>query len=412
MNARAARFPLFDSLRALAALSVIGVHGAFAAGAYGDEWLRQYVARLDVGVAIFFLISGFLLYRPFVLARVEGDHRPSSAAYAWRRFLRIVPAYWLALTVIAYVQLDHGEIFSLSGFFTYYCFGQVYTPETALGGIPQAWTLCVEVAFYAFLPIWALAMRRLPGAGRAGVLRGELIALACLFVASVAYKIVLVELGALRDPDLGPFMLSLPPFLDQFALGMALAVLSVWYAERERRPPTLRLVERWPGVAWAGALIAFWAVSTQVGLTGEFGEQPDRSEFFARHLIYAVVALGVLLPAVFGDPDRGLVRRFLANRVLLWLGLVSYGLYLWHAAVFHQLGVWGYGEISDATHRYTWWLAGTAATTVVAAASYYLLERNALRLKSLVGRRGEPGPPGEAIREPAPVTPSAGTRAG
>ena len=107
------------------------------------------------------------------------------------------------------------------------------------------------------------------------------------------------------------------------------------------------------------------------------------------------------------------MRRFLANRVLLWLGLISYGLYLWHAAVFHQLGVWGYGEVADSTHRYTWWLTGTAATIVVASRErHYLVERNALRLKWLVGRRGEPGPPGRAIREPAPVTPGAGTRAG
>ena len=70
---------------------MIGVHGAFPAEAYGDEWLRQFAARLDVGVAIFFLISGFLLYRPFVFARLGGEERPSTGAYAWRRFLRIVP---------------------------------------------------------------------------------------------------------------------------------------------------------------------------------------------------------------------------------------------------------------------------------------------------------------------------------
>ena len=77
MSARAVRFPLFDSLRAIAALAVVGTHAAFFAGAYGDgSVVAPYAARLEVGVTIFFLISGFLLYRPFVAALVEDlpDH--------------------------------------------------------------------------------------------------------------------------------------------------------------------------------------------------------------------------------------------------------------------------------------------------------------------------------------------------
>ena len=179
MNVRDLRFPLVDSLRAIAALSVVGAHAAFPAGIYEDAFLRQFVTRLDVGVTIFFVISGFLLYRPFVKARVLDEPPVSPRAYGWRRFLRIVPAFWVALTVIAYVQLDHSEIFSRHGFFTYYCFGQVYRPET-VGGIPQAWTLCVEVAFYALLPIWALAARRLPGRSPRELVRWQLRALATL----------------------------------------------------------------------------------------------------------------------------------------------------------------------------------------------------------------------------------------
>ena len=51
--------------------------------------------RLEVGVAIFFCISGFLLYRPFVVAHHRAQAMPAVGAYAWRRFLRIVPAYWV-----------------------------------------------------------------------------------------------------------------------------------------------------------------------------------------------------------------------------------------------------------------------------------------------------------------------------
>lgn len=411
MNVRDLRFPLVDSLRAIAAILVVAAHSAFAAGIYNDEFLRRFVTRLDVGVTVFFLISGFLLYRPFFRARFAGERQPATAAYAWRRFLRIVPAYWVALTIIAWVQLDHAEIFSVRGFFTYYCFGQVYTPGTGLGGIPQAWTLCVEVGFYAFLPFWALAMRWLPGRDARTMVRWELIALAGLALASFVYKVVLVQQGALDDASLGPYMLSLPPFLDQFAVGMTLAVASVWLASRDHEPWAVRVLDRRPGIAWGFAFAVFVVVSTLVGLTGEFGEHVDRSEFFLRHMLFTLIALGLLLPASFGNPSRGLVRRLLGNRVLLWLGVVSYGIYLWHSAVYEQLTRWHFGEVAEVTHRYIWFFAALAVTTVVAAASYYIIERPALSLKRLVGRRA-PGKPGEAIREPAPVIPGGGTGAG
>jgi peptidoglycan/LPS O-acetylase OafA/YrhL len=410
VNVRDLRFPLADSLRALAALAVVGAHTEYPAGIYNDDFLRQFISRLDVGVTVFFLISGFLLYRPFVRARFAGDAQPSTAAYAWRRFLRIVPAYWLALTIIAWVQLDHAEVFSLHGFLTYYCFAQVYDPVTGLQGIPQAWTLCVEVGFYALLPVWALAIRALPGRTPRELVRFELIALAALAAASFAYKVVMVQKGALVDPGYGPYMLSLPPFLDQFALGMGLAVVSVWWSSLDEQPRLLALLDRRPAIPWLVAAAAFVVVSLAVGLTGAFGEHVDRSEFFARHYLYTVVAVGIVLPGFFGDPANGRVRRVLGNRVLLWFGLVSYGIYLWHSAVYEQLTRWHFGDIADATHRYVWLLAGLSVTTLVAAASYYGVERYALRLKRLVGRR-EPGLPGEATREPAPVIPT-GTGAG
>jgi len=67
------QFPSFDGLRALAALSVLLHHVAFASGITTGSRFGPYTARFDVGVAVFFLISGFLLYRPFVAARLAGQ---------------------------------------------------------------------------------------------------------------------------------------------------------------------------------------------------------------------------------------------------------------------------------------------------------------------------------------------------
>src|SRR4051794_1356756 len=107
MNARATRFPLFDSLRAIAALAIFGTHAYFTLRNNAPGPVRPYAARLEVGVYIFFVISGFLLYRPFVRARLSGSPAPATGAYAWRRLLRIGPAYWIALTLVALWLGEH-----------------------------------------------------------------------------------------------------------------------------------------------------------------------------------------------------------------------------------------------------------------------------------------------------------------
>ena len=165
MSAPDGRHPPIDGLRALAAIAVLLTHAAIYSGlaaAGGDT--GRVAQRLEVGVAVFFVISGFVLYRPFLLARLDGRELPRVGRYAGRRALRIVPAYWLALTVAA-VALSLPGVFSLSGIVTYYGFGQIYATDTFTGGLVQAWTLCVEVTFYAFLPLWAWLMRRSGPAG-------------------------------------------------------------------------------------------------------------------------------------------------------------------------------------------------------------------------------------------------------
>src|SRR3954466_14466210 len=101
MAPRAPRFPHVHSLRALAALSVLLYHGAFKAylGKQPDSPLAPFAAHLDVGVSVFFLISAFLLYRPMVAARPNGEPAPAPEAYGRRRLFRIVPGYWVALIV-------------------------------------------------------------------------------------------------------------------------------------------------------------------------------------------------------------------------------------------------------------------------------------------------------------------------
>jgi peptidoglycan/LPS O-acetylase OafA/YrhL len=198
-------------------------------------------------------------------------------------------------------------------------------------------------------------------------------------------------------------MLSLPGYLDQFAAGMLLAVLSVRWAGAEKLPRALDLVRRLPGLAWVCAAVAFWAVSTQIGLDGGLLQQLNTRTFFERHALYTVIAVALVLPGVFAEPGRGLPGRLLASRVAVYLGLISYGVYLYHDAVIRQLtestDLPGVGLRLAANV-----VVGVAGAVVLASLSYYAVERPALRLKRHFPLR-TPAARGEAVAEPAPAVP-------
>ncbi len=387
------RFPHVDALRAIAALTVIVYHSGYATSAIANPTYGAYVVRANVGVTLFFLISGFLLYRPFVAHRLIGAPGTRLRDYARRRLLRILPAYWLALTVLAIWP-------GLPGVFTnhwwiYYGFAQAYNAGTLLKGIGPAWTLCVEVTFYAFLPLYAaLVAGALRGRSRRVQVRAELALLLTITVAVVWYR----DWLHVHDP-ISPVLFTLPAQLDWFAAGMAMAVLSVALQAGDRRPAAVRVIARAPWLAWLGAVVAFWAVSRLIGgphpvtLFGHVALLFSPREDVGLHLLDTAVAAGLLIPAVFGTDGGGWVRRLLLNRQLAWLGLISYGIYLWQQPLLNKAcqahgtiiattcGFHGIGALRDAPFPALIVIAAIVSI-ICAAASYYLVERPVLRLKN------------------------------
>ncbi|MCW3067056.1 MAG: acyltransferase, partial [Solirubrobacterales bacterium] len=212
------RFALFDSFRAIAVLCIIGFHVASITGELNKAVIGDVLAVAgNTALILFFVVSGFLLYRPYVAARAAGRPRPSTARYLRRRVLRIVPAYWVALTVL-------GAFPGIVGVFghdwwRYYFFGQLYSHRTLGGGIPVAWSLCVEVTFYTTLPLWAMAVRRVRVGGW---LAAELAPLAAVALVGIA-----IQLAAARQAVSYLVAQSLLGECTWLALGMALAVASV-----------------------------------------------------------------------------------------------------------------------------------------------------------------------------------------
>ncbi|TMK55405.1 MAG: acyltransferase, partial [Actinobacteria bacterium] len=147
--------------------------------------LSPYFAQMDIGVPVFFVISGFLLYRPFVAARLSGRPSMGAGMFWWRRALRIFPAYWVALIAVSTLfdwELSR-PIDSVKAFIEHFFLLQVYSSDRVIGGpVQQSWTLAVEVAFYLFLPIYAWCVSR-ARPRRASLLGIELGGVALLYVA-------------------------------------------------------------------------------------------------------------------------------------------------------------------------------------------------------------------------------------
>ncbi len=358
-----------DGLRAVAALSVLLHHAGFDSGFTFRNSLGDFTARGDIGVPIFFALSGFLLFRPFLVANLKGTPPPSARAFWWRRLLRIVPAYWLALTVCA---IAFGtKLGSVTDAIWYYSLGQIYSNRHALGGLPQAWSLCTEISFYVMIPLYARATRRL-AKGRAG---GELVAIVGLAAVSFAYRSVIY----IADPSwAGTALFWLPAHLEFFAVGMAAAWLCV--ARSPRADSTVKLMGRLTIPLLAAAIGAFVVVAKVVDLPKGIAWVPG-PKAFQRQFLYAVVAACLLLVAVFAGP-RSLPSKFLGARAMAWLGTLSYGIYLWHKSIVEYASKHFGGHYFDARFA-TVVAVGFVGSVVLAALSWRFFERPLERFKNL-----------------------------
>src|SRR5262245_5006866 len=154
-----ARLPGIEGLRAIAAMSVLVYH-VYSYGAPNGRPpdlgpLSGLFPKFSLGVVLFFSLSGFLLYRPFAAAVLRGEPGPGVRRYLRNRALRIVPAYWVILSLVGLVfgaaVLADGRIGFLSSdprlFAVDLLLVQNYAPATAHTGITPSWSLAVEVVF-------------------------------------------------------------------------------------------------------------------------------------------------------------------------------------------------------------------------------------------------------------------------
>ncbi len=315
---RPERVASLTGIRAVAALLVMLTHAAYTTGKYPQGYVGLVYSRMEIGVPIFFVLSGFLLFRPWVKAAASDRPPPSVRRYAWRRVRRIMPAY--VVTVLAAYLVYHFRTagpnpgHTWEGLFRNLTLTQIYTDHYLYSflhqGLTQMWSLAVEVAFYAVLPLLAylllvvLCRRR----WRPGLLLAGLGGLALI---SPAYQVLVHTTDFLPDGA----TLWLPTYLAWFIGGMVLAALQPLGV----RAYALACVPL--------AVVCYFIVSTPIA--GEPTTSPtELREALAKTAFYAVIATLVVAPLALGD--RGLYSKLLASRPMVFLGEISYEIFLIH----------------------------------------------------------------------------------
>ncbi len=346
-------FPCLDAYRGIGMTMVLLNHAAYSTGFILRDTalattLAPLIARLDLSVPMFFVMSAFLLYRPFVKAALtDRDPLPTRTFYR-RRVLRLMPAYWFALVALSVLVGLH--IASALGWVSNAFFLQaVGVPAQVCDdrgqchvayGITQAWSLGVEATFYLLVPLYGSLLRRL---GRARGLRGrvglQLAGLAVVYAVGTAFRafVVMVEPSWAEQS-----LLWLPMFLDLFALGMALAVVSAALSAGQVLPRAGSWLADHPVTCWVIAGLIFLAVTRMPYPAQPFGlrDSTGYSDYLPRQFAYGIASVLWLWPAIFGDQTRGWLRRALASRALVYLGAVSLSFYLWHLVIIEKVKEW------------------------------------------------------------------------
>jgi peptidoglycan/LPS O-acetylase OafA/YrhL len=394
--ARRRYFPAVEGARGVAALLVLCGHFLFLTHLAGGplrtvgEWWGRF------GVVLFFGISGFLLYRPFLAARhSERSVASLTPSFLWRRAARIFPAYWVALTALT-IWPGLPDVFSLH-FWRYYGLIEIYEYDWRAGGLGVAWTLCVEVSFYVVLPLLAVFFAgRAAGSGNRRGIRWEAGLLAALAVASiVVYGLTTIDPATyfLTGTLIGTF--------SWFAWGMLLAVIQ---GQHPRSAPRLARFLANPLLSWPLGIAVFALMPLRI--LPKLGFELGVYEAL-QILLLGLAATLLLAPAMLGDA-RSLVRAVLANRAIVYLGTISYGIYLWH----FPIAFWVTQADFVVTSSYPVLTAAAVifpACLLLGTASWYLVERPIMRLArsglAIAGSRRLRLPRRSAVTAPGEASP-------
>jgi peptidoglycan/LPS O-acetylase OafA/YrhL len=349
-------YPHLQALRALAVSGPVALHLWPGTSEFGGR-----LAGLGaLGVDLFFVISGFLITGILLDARQRWRSGGSTlggvlTGFYARRTLRIFPVYWLLLVVLAVAGM--GEVRANFGWeFTYLTNVLIARRDAWLSEVESHfWSLAVEEQFYLAWPLLVLLLpqRALLPALLAGVAAGPL------------WRVYALEQGSLHDA-----VVLTPGCLDVLALGGLLALL---WRERVAHPERLAWFLRVAAAAGTVGSTLHVVAYLRGDIAWVVGAPLARTS-------YALLFTALVAAAARGLP--GLAGRLAELRPVLWLGTVSYAVYLFHPVVGLLPGVRQLLAPLAANWPWAHAAAQIALTLVAAGLSWRILEEPLARRRA------------------------------
>lgn len=329
--------------------------------------LTPLVSMGIAGVTIFFVLSGFLLGLPFAEWQAGKRPRPDIGRYFFHRVARVFPAYYAQLAVLLIVAVlvsGHGRIDTWPDFFRHLL--MLFTPPP-VGTTPINlvwWTLPIEFSFYLALPALSYLLRPSRWWWLLGVCLG----------AMWAWRFMMITwLGDVPVSERVYASYQLPGALDMFGLGMFAALLHV---NHERLPAWLKDTLRGDRLAVLGLLVILGAI---------YWLFFERRHYWADNPIFYLwtptLSLGTALIVLAAARGSRVTEWLFANRLMVYAGLVSYSVYLWHVPVMDWVSAAHLAQPLGAWRFPVFLALVIPAIYAISTLSYTLVERPFIRMR-------------------------------
>lgn len=378
------RIDVLDGVRALAVFGVLWFHF------WQQNWIMPYIdlpflSRLGLPgtLSLLFIpragflfvdwllfLSAFCLFLPYVRAQMDKEALPDTRLFYKKRVARIVPSYFVSVLVIFFaVSIPSGAyrtvIEALKDLLPTLTFTQTLFPDVLIGTKINGvlWTAAIEMQFYLFFPFLAKWFAKKP---------------VWTYLGMLAVSVLYLRGFAIPHADSIRLTVNqLPGFFGVFGNGMAMAYLFVLAGKHLKRSPQLS------ALALVGLVAGFVLLERMMSAAPETNPVQlwQAENRFLLSLVFALITVSAAL--TFSG-----IRWLFSNKLMQFLSLISYNVYIWHQWIAVRLKEWRIpfwtgdqppNMTGDARWQWTYTALILLATFALAIAGTYLVEHPAAR---------------------------------
>jgi peptidoglycan/LPS O-acetylase OafA/YrhL len=338
------RIPSLDGLRAIAISLVIICHLG------NDLGITDFFNSGDLGVRVFFVISGFLI-TGLLLKEFDRDGTISLAQFYFRRTLRIFPAFYAYLAIMLLVSALGWSHLTPAGAIPAVTYTSNFWSMGSQSGYvtSHTWSLSTEEQFYVIWPALLL-------------LSGRKLAPYVLLVLVISSPLLR---GAIYVYTRQPALVT-ATYLNLDHIGMG-CLLAFWRNGLHSNALYMRIISS----------RAVYLLPVLILIVAAQGNHPSFHRTVGLFLINAAIALCIDWAVTF---PQGMVGRELNRTWVVWIGTLSYSIYLWQQPFLHF-----YSDPPALTGPLPAWfthpVVALACTLACAMASFYLIERPCLKFR-------------------------------